>query len=176
VRAAATIALRGLGARPRSTLTRVLVLANGVGLLGAMLLFVGHSLRTMTGSAIRRRATDWQGPLASYGQARAVAAGVARQPGVIQSSAAATGRSPAPATRPGRHLERGGRARCSPYAATTAQQHVSPSSRGRALRARLAVVLDQQLAADAPGADRAIPSGFTPRPGRAPQTFPRIRR
>src|SRR5207253_859197 len=55
-----------------------------------MLLFIGHSLRTMTGSAIRGVPLDWQGPVSSYAQARAVAARVARQPGVAQASAAAT--------------------------------------------------------------------------------------
>src|SRR5947209_5604327 len=55
-----------------------------------MLLFVGHSLRTMTGSAIRSVPLDWQGPVASYPQARQVARGVAAQPGIQQASATAT--------------------------------------------------------------------------------------
>ena len=40
-------------------------LAAAVGLLGAMVLFVGHSLRTMTASAVRTVPLDWQGPVAS---------------------------------------------------------------------------------------------------------------
>ena len=58
-------------ASPVRTLTRVLVLAAAVGLLGAMLLFIGNSLRTMTGTAIRSVPLDWQGPVASYAQAAA---------------------------------------------------------------------------------------------------------
>jgi putative ABC transport system permease protein len=88
--AAAVLALRGLARSPGRTLARVLVLAAAVALLGSMLLFVGHSLRTMTGAAIRGVPLDWQGPVASYQQAQAVAARVASQPGVLQASAAAT--------------------------------------------------------------------------------------
>jgi putative ABC transport system permease protein len=67
-----------------------LVLAAAVALLGSMLLFIGHSLRTMTGSAIRAVPLDWQGPVASYKQAQSIAARVARQPGILQASATAT--------------------------------------------------------------------------------------
>ena len=90
MRAAARLAAAGLIRSPGRTLTRIVVLAAAVALLGAMLLFVGHSLRTMTGSAVRNVPLDWQGPVASYSQAQRVAAGVARQPGIIQASAAAT--------------------------------------------------------------------------------------
>src|SRR2546430_11501724 len=86
----ARLAAVGLLRAPGRTLTRILVLAAAVALLGAMLLFVGHSLRTMTGSAIRGVPLDWQGPVSSYAQARAVAARVAQQPGVAQASATAT--------------------------------------------------------------------------------------
>src|SRR5207248_1998670 len=55
-------ALRGLARAPGRTAARVLVLAAAVALLAAMLLFVGHSLRTMTGSAVRSVPLDWQGP------------------------------------------------------------------------------------------------------------------
>ena len=85
------LAAAGMLRAPGRTLVRLLVLASAVALLGAMLLFVGHSLRTMTGSAIRSVPLDWQGPVASYAQARNVAAGVARQPGIQQASATATG-------------------------------------------------------------------------------------
>src|SRR5439155_278357 len=90
MRAVAVLALRGLARAPGRTLARILVLAAAVALLGAMLLFIGHSLRTMTGSAIRGVPLDWQGPVSSAAQAHAVAAGVARQPGVVQASATAT--------------------------------------------------------------------------------------
>src|SRR5256885_2154155 len=72
------------------TVLRIVVLSAAVALLGSMLLFIGHSLRTMTGSAIRGVPLDWQGPVASYRQARSVAAGVARQAGILQASATGT--------------------------------------------------------------------------------------
>jgi putative ABC transport system permease protein len=71
-------------------LVRVLTLAAAVGLLGAMVLFVGHSLGTMTGSAVRAVPLDWQGPVGSYSSARRVAAAVARQPGVAEAVPTAT--------------------------------------------------------------------------------------
>src|SRR6202047_4048679 len=84
------LALVGLVRSPWRALVRVLGLAAATALLGAMLLFVGHSLRTMTGSAVRSVPLDWQGPVTSYAQARQVAAGVERQPGILEASAAAT--------------------------------------------------------------------------------------
>jgi putative ABC transport system permease protein len=90
VSAAIRLSLAGLVRGPGRTAVRVLVLAMSVALLGSMLLFVGHSLRTMTGTAIRSVPLDWQGPVASYGQAERIAADVARQSGIEQASAAAT--------------------------------------------------------------------------------------
>jgi putative ABC transport system permease protein len=84
------LAVTGLLRAPGRTLVRLLVLAAAVALLGGMLLFVGNSLRTVTGGAVRDVALDWQGPVATYAQDRAVAAGVARQPGILQASATAT--------------------------------------------------------------------------------------
>src|SRR5947209_5691609 len=55
-----------------------------------MLIFVGHSLGTMTGAAVRSVPLDWQGPVGSYRAATRVAAGVARQPGVAEAAPAAT--------------------------------------------------------------------------------------
>jgi putative ABC transport system permease protein len=80
----------GLLRSPGRTAIRVIVLAAAVALLGSMLLFVGHSLRTMAGSAARSVPLDWQGPVGSHSQAVNVAATVARQPGILQASAAAT--------------------------------------------------------------------------------------
>ena len=72
----ARIALKGLVRSPGRTLVRVLVLAAAVGLLGAMVLFIGNSLRTMTASATSAVALDWQGPVGSKDQAvRIVPAG-----------------------------------------------------------------------------------------------------
>src|SRR5205085_307359 len=90
VTAPARLAFAGLIRAPGRTTVRALTLAAAVALLGAMLLFVGHSLRTMTGTAVRSVPLDWQGPVASYDQARRVAAGVAAQPGIAQASATAT--------------------------------------------------------------------------------------
>ena len=88
--ALARLALVGLARTPLRSAVRVLALAGAVALVGAMILFVGHSLRTMTAGAVRSVPVDWQGPVASYPSALRVAAGVARQPGVLQASAVAT--------------------------------------------------------------------------------------
>ncbi|MEA2200322.1 MAG: putative transport system permease protein [Solirubrobacteraceae bacterium] len=169
MRAAAVIAFRGLARAPGRTLTRVLVLAAAVGLLGAMLLFVGHSLRTMTGSAIRDVPLDWQGPVASYGQAQAVAAGVARQPGVVQSSAAATA-SFAGASHTGSAGISSAGSGSLLAIPPGYQAHINTF---RFLQGHLqegGVVLDQQLAATLQ-AQIGDPITITPRPGARPQTF-----
>ncbi len=88
--AAAGLALLGIARSPGRSIVRVLVLAAAVGLLGAMVLFIGSSLRTMTASATRSVPLDWQGPVASRAQALRVASAVGRQPGVLQASAVAT--------------------------------------------------------------------------------------
>jgi putative ABC transport system permease protein len=84
------LALAGLLRAPARTLLRVAVVAAAVALLAGMLLFIGNSLRTASASAVRQVPLDWQGPVSSYKQDRAVAAGVARQTGVQQASATAT--------------------------------------------------------------------------------------
>jgi putative ABC transport system permease protein len=66
------------------------VVAAAVALLAGMLLFIGHSLRTASGSAVRQVSLDWQGPVASYKQDLRVAKAVARQSGIQQASATAT--------------------------------------------------------------------------------------
>src|SRR5204863_10215010 len=86
----APLAFSELLRAPGRTIVRVLTLAAAVGLLGAMLLFVGHSLGTMTGGAVRSVPLDWQGPVGSYRAATSVAAGVARQPGVAEAVPTAT--------------------------------------------------------------------------------------
>ena len=90
MRGTARLALAGLLRTPGRTLLRVAVLAVATALLGAMLLFIGNSLRTMTGSAVRSVPLDWQGPVASEGQATGLASLVSRQPGVRQASPVAT--------------------------------------------------------------------------------------
>src|SRR3989440_5698118 len=88
--ALARLALVGLLRAPVRTCVRVLVLATAVALIGAMILFVGHSLRTMTASATRSVPLDWQGPVGSYSAATRVAAAVSREEGVQQASPVAT--------------------------------------------------------------------------------------
>ena len=87
---AARLAVSWLLRAPGRSLVRIVVLGASVALLGGMLLFVGNSLRTVAGSAVRSVPLDLQGPVSSYGEARAVAGEVARQHGVLQASAAAT--------------------------------------------------------------------------------------
>lgn len=84
------LALARVWRSPSQSATQVFVLAGAVALLGAMILFIGHSLQTMTASATRSVPLDLQAPVPSYGQARALAAGVGGQPDVSQSAAAAT--------------------------------------------------------------------------------------
>src|SRR6476659_9493190 len=75
---------------PFRTLLQVAVLAAAVALLGAMLVFLGHSLSTMTSSTVRTVPVDWQGPVGSYRAAARVAADVPRSPGVLAAAPFAT--------------------------------------------------------------------------------------
>jgi len=86
----ARLAAIGLTRSPARTLTRVLVLAAAAALFGSMLLFVGHSLRTMTSSTMRSVPLDWQGPVSSYRAATRVAREVGGQRGILQASPTAT--------------------------------------------------------------------------------------
>ncbi len=88
--AALPLAIARLTRRPAQSATQVAVLAAAVALLGAMILFIGHSLRTMTASATRSVPLDLQAPVAGYGQARSLAAAIGRQPDVAQASAVAS--------------------------------------------------------------------------------------
>ncbi|HWY90580.1 MAG TPA: hypothetical protein VNY31_07895, partial [Solirubrobacteraceae bacterium] len=87
---AVRLAISWLVRAPGRSLIRILVLGASVALLGGMLLFVGNSLRTVAGSAVRSVPLDLQGPVSSYGEARTVAGVVARQSGVLQASAVAS--------------------------------------------------------------------------------------
>src|SRR5262245_53994974 len=86
----ARLATTELAHAPVRALIRIVTLALAVALLAAMLLFVAHSLRTMTESATRSVPLDWQAPVASRAAAVSAAADVAKQPGVLASAAAAT--------------------------------------------------------------------------------------
>jgi putative ABC transport system permease protein len=87
---AAPFVLAELLRTPGRTIVRVLTLAAAVGLLGAMLLFIGHSLKTMTGGAVRSVPLDWQGPVGSYRAAERAAAGIRQQLGVAEAASVAT--------------------------------------------------------------------------------------
>jgi putative ABC transport system permease protein len=90
VSAVVQLGLARLRRRPAQTATQVIVLAAAVALLGAMILFLGHSLRTMTASAVRSVPLDLQGPVGSYGQAGRLASEISKQPDVMQASPVAT--------------------------------------------------------------------------------------
>ena len=90
MRVAAPLAFAELMRAPFKTAVRVLTLAAAVGLLAAMLLFVGHSLGTMTSSAVRGVPLDWQGPVGSARAATTVASRVGRQAGIAEAVPAAT--------------------------------------------------------------------------------------
>ena len=90
MRVAAPLAFAELVRAPVKTAVRVLTLAAAVGLLAAMLLFVGHSLGTMTSSAVRGVPLDWQGPVSNAQAATTVASRVGRQAGVAEAVPAAT--------------------------------------------------------------------------------------
>jgi len=169
MRAALPLAVAGIARSPGRTLVRVLVLAAAVALLGSMLLFVGHSLRTMTGSAIRRVPLDWQGPVGSYTQAQSVAAAVARQPGVEQATATATAPfAGASHSTPGGTTNTGGG-----QLLAVPQDYLAHIHTFRYLQGSLqpgAVVLDQQLAATLQ-ARIGDTISLTARPGERAQRF-----
>ena len=84
------LSVAGLWRRPGRTALRIGVITVAVGLLAGMILFIGNSLRTASATALRGVPLDLQGPVASYPKDLQVAAGVAKQPGVAYSAAAAT--------------------------------------------------------------------------------------
>jgi putative ABC transport system permease protein len=88
--ALARLAVAGLVHAPGRSLVRIVTLALAVGLLAAMLLFVAHSLKTMTASATQSVPVDWQAPVGSQRAAVGSAAEVAKQPGVLGAAPVAT--------------------------------------------------------------------------------------
>jgi len=86
----ARFVVRGLVHAPGRALVRLLVLAAAAGLVAAMVLFVGHSLRTMTGGAVRSVPLDWQAPVSSAAAASRVAAVTSRDPAVVEAAPVAT--------------------------------------------------------------------------------------
>jgi putative ABC transport system permease protein len=75
---------------PLRTAVRASVLLVSVALLGAMVLFIGNSLRTMTATTVRSVPLDWQGPVGSAAAAEQIAARVAKQSGVSAAEPVAT--------------------------------------------------------------------------------------
>ncbi len=90
MRAALALGIARLRRRRGQTATEVMVLAAAVALLGSMILFIGHSLGTMTDATTRSVPLDLQGPVSSYGKARSLAARIAARPEVQGAAAAAT--------------------------------------------------------------------------------------
>ena len=140
------LAVGALIAAPGRTAVRITVLGIAVAMLGAMLLFVGHSLQTMTGSAVLSVPLDWQGPVGSYQQDVQTARSVGAQKGIAHASATATAPFASAAHRgPGGLTNAGSGAL---FAVDGGYLH--GISTFRLLRGRLqpgAIVLDQQLAA-----------------------------
>jgi len=159
----------GLTRAPGRTLVRVAVLAAAVALLGGMLLFVGNSLRTMSGGAVRSVPLDWQGPVSSFAQDKRVAAGVAHQPGVLQASPTAT----APFARAVHRTTGSVTSAGSGSVLAVPPSYLDHIKTFRLLQGRLepgGIVLDQQMAATLK-ARVGDTIALTPRGGTAPRAF-----
>src|SRR5882757_8400453 len=144
--AALQLGLARLRRRPGATLTQGFVLAVAVALLGAMILFIGHSLRTMTATATRSVPLDLQGPVTSYEKASSLAHRIGREPDVAQSSPVAT----APFTGIAHHGAEGATAAGSGSILAVPPNYLEHIETFRFLHGGLhpgQVVLDQQLAA-----------------------------
>src|SRR6476661_1743372 len=90
MRPAVSLAVAGLRRRPARSALRLAVVEIAVGLLAAMILFIGNSLRTASGSALRQVPLDLQAPVTSFAKDEQVAAGLSKQPGVAYAAATAT--------------------------------------------------------------------------------------
>ena len=145
------------------------MLAAAVALLGSMLIFIGHSLRTMTASAVRSVPLDWQGPLGSYGAAQRLSRGIGAQRGVLTAAPVAT----APFAGTGHRASVGEIHSASGALLAVPLDYPAHLKTFRFLRGRLepgAIVLDQQLAATL----QAQPGDtitLTPRAGARPESF-----
>ncbi len=163
------LATAGLTRAPARTMLRLMVLAVATALIGAMLLFVGSSLRTMTGSAVRSVPLDWQGPVASQAQARRIALQVAAQRGVLQASPVAT----APFAAAGHTTATGAIRTGVGSVLAVPDDYLNHLATFRLLHGRLRpgqVVLDQQLAATLQ-AQIGETVMLTPRAGAIPIAF-----
>ena len=163
-------AIAGLLRAPLHAFVRVLVLAASAALLGAMVLFVGHSLHTMTASAVRSVPLDWQGPVATAAAAKRVAAAVAQQPGIQEAVPVAT--APFAGTS---HIASVGTIRAGAGALLAVPPgYTSHIQTFRFLRGSMkpgAIVLDQQLA-NTLKAQPGDTVSVVPRRGAKPLRFP----
>src|SRR5690242_16720424 len=169
MRPAIKLAITGLWRRPARTALRVGVITIAVGLLAGMILFIGNSLRTASATALRQVPLDLQGPVTSYPKDLQVAAGVAKQPGVAYSAAAAT----APFATAERQA--GGLTTQTSSGAVLAVPRDYPAHVGtfRMLQGSLrpgGVVLDQQMAATLP-AQIGDTIRLRARPSSPPQSY-----
>jgi putative ABC transport system permease protein len=135
-----------------------------------MLLFLGNSLRSMSGSAVRSVPLDWQGPVTSQAKAEQAAAGTARQAGVLQASPTAT----APFVRAAHSGPTGITNAGNGAVLAVPPNYLDHIKTFRLLQGRLqpgAVVLDQQMAATlrARIGDQVT---LVARAGAKPQRFP----
>src|SRR5256885_7188855 len=163
------LALRGLLRAPGRSTARIVVLAAAVALLGSMLIFIGHSLRTMTSSAVQSVPLDWQGPIGSYGTASRLAAGIAKQPAMLEAAPVAT----APFAATGHRAAVGNIQSASGSILAVPPGYVTHIKTFRFLRGGLApgsIALDQQLAATL-HAQPGDTIKLTPRQGARPLTF-----
>jgi len=163
------LALAGLARAPGRTALRVAVVAAAVALLGAMLLFIGNSLRTASASALRTVPLDWQAPVSSYSRDLAGARAVVRQPGIAEAAPTATAPF-ASASHSGRagHINTG-----SGSILAVPPRYLSHLKTFRYLQGRLrpgSIVLDQQLAATLQ-ARIGDTVRLTPRPGAPPRAY-----
>jgi putative ABC transport system permease protein len=85
-----SLAIAGLRRRSTRTSLRVAVVAIAVGLLAAMIVFIGNSLRTASAGALRQVPLDLQAPVTSLAKDRQASLALARQSGVAYAAAAAT--------------------------------------------------------------------------------------
>ncbi|MDX6472749.1 MAG: putative transport system permease protein, partial [Gaiellaceae bacterium] len=163
--ALARLAVIGLVRAPGRAATRLVTLALAVALLAAMLLFIGHSLGTMTQGAVQSVPVDWQGPVGSQAAAQRVAGRVAGQSGVLAAAPVAT--APFAGIE---HTAAAGTIRSGAGSILAVPPNYAASfATFRFLRGSLAagsVVLDQQLAATLQAQPGDIVR-MSPRPGAA---------